>query len=78
MPPRARARPRHRAADGDLMRQNKMLDVDERARDEQTDEEPEAEHHRSPFFKGGPVAADLPEHGVKQQAGEQLNAEVSR
>ena len=61
------------AAEGDLMRQNEVIDVDERARDQQGEEDPQRYGHRPPLGHEGPGVAvergGVQEGGVEQRGG---------
>ena len=74
----------NRAADGDRVRQDEMVDVNEGARNEQAHENPQAQHLRPPqldqgpwIATGGKIAADLQKDEVEHHTGEQLDEEIT-
>jgi hypothetical protein len=65
------------AADGDLVGEDEVLDVDESASDEEGDEEPESEDLGAPGANVSPIAPKMEEDGVEEDADEEFDPEVA-
>ena len=75
----AQQHPRHRPADGDFVRDDEVLEVDERGDDEERRHDPirKRQHPRMGRPARRSPRPHFPPHGEKEQPGEQLHAEVA-
>jgi hypothetical protein len=65
------------ATDGDFVRENKVLKVDESAGNEKGDKKPEAKYLRAPLTDEGPITSVTLEDEVEENSDEEFDPKVA-